>query len=133
MILRDYLTEAMALDYKEGEWDCAIFVARWADLVSGSKFEENLNGTYRNKLEGLRKFAGRTGPVTVAALAVGFLQRAGWRVVDQPEEGDVIAFENGEIGIATKEAGVKLLTGRVLGLVPPDLIAKAYRWEGGAE
>lgn len=133
MTLRDYLTDAMATDYREGHWDCAIFVARWVDLRTGSRIEKQLAGSYENKLSGLRKYGDARGPARVSRLAENFLRECGWEPGGAPETGDVVTLDNGDIAIAWNDGAVKLLPGRVVGLCPPDQIRNVWKWKGGSE
>ena len=131
MTLRDYLTDAMALDYREGQWDCVLFVARWLDLKHGTTFEESLRGTYGNKLEGLRRWR-RPGlsRTAVSSIAAELLRGAGFVLSDDPTTGDPVGLEDGDIGIAWADGAVKLMPGRTLGMVPPDLIRQVWKFHG---
>lgn len=133
MKLSEYIAEALATDYKEGEFDCGIFVARWADLRSGSRVAESIAGTYSTKLEMLRKYGPTTGPTNAATVLEVFVKNCRWTQTDDYTTGDIVTLTNGDVGIAWNDGAVKLLTGRMVGLVGPDQIRQAWTWKGGAE
>lgn len=130
MTLNDYILEALSIDYREGKWDCVIFVARWMDRVCGSDLEGMVSGQYDNKLQGLRKFC-IPGPTTVSGIAARFIEECKWQRVEDLEPGDVVALENGDLGLMGEECAFKLMPGQVVGMVPLDHVTKAWRWKGG--
>ena len=135
MTLDDYLDDALGQDYQDGRWDCAIFVARWCDLVSGTSFETMLAGSYRNLLEGLRTWApkGERPTATIANLAAPHLAAAGWQQFTDPlNEGDVAVFETGDFGLVWRDKGGKFIPNRRLCVIPPDQIRSVWKWKGGA-
>lgn len=100
--LDSYLAETFALEYREGEWDCMIFAATWADRIAGSCIVERIRGSYKTKLEGFRKWG--CPPEAVR----GILWQEGWRRVQTPEIGDIVTTDLQAPGIWAGDAIVAL-------------------------
>ena len=112
-----YAFKSLEEDYVEGRFDCAIFLARWADISSGSAIEEKLAGTYTNKIDGLRKYAKtiKEAPFTVSRLAVPFLEGAGWvKRESGVAQGDIVEGKGWALAIMTGLGPVSLGMGSTL-------------------
>jgi len=133
MDLDQYLETAMTLPYRPGTYDCAIFVAVWADIVGGSRIQDRLKGSYSNNLEGLRKHRpGNDQRTTLASIAAEFLTESGWQQFTSTfSDGDVATFDDREIGIVWKGKGVKLKPRGRLELLPANQIRTVWKWKGG--
>lgn len=134
MTIDEHIESAFLRDYREGSWDCALFVSKWVDAVSLTSISRTLFASYSNTLEGLRKYREETGPTTIAAIASRFLIEAGWeQFTTNPREGDVAVFKDGEIGLVWKTYGVKLVPGRAIKMIATTEIRSVWRWKGGRD
>jgi hypothetical protein len=98
--LRDYIRECSALPYREGQFDCALFVGGWVDILTGSRYVKLLKGAYDNRIQGENRFA----PHGMRAAVHGFLSRGGWRASIVPVPGDV-CFSRGCPGVVANLQG----------------------------
>lgn len=85
-----FLSEVWGRPYQIGEWDCVLFIAAWADRLSGSAkpFSRELKGGYWSEAEGFRRFASNGLNV---AVHVNLVQQ-GWR-----EMVPAVGFQVGDI------------------------------------
>jgi len=83
-----YLQESFNRHYLVGHWDCIIFVAMWADLISGQSHTETLRDTYTSEESGREKWV----PSSTNDAIVWALQREGWQKIKPGEP-----FEVGDI------------------------------------
>lgn len=89
MRLADYIEDASCSLYKEGEHDCATFVARWVDQLAGTDYAEGFL-RYRTILEGRRKFA----PQGIGKRVEQELRNSGFQQVESSKPGDIAILEN---------------------------------------
>ena len=130
MILSNYLRDSLSRPYKVGEWDCALFVAEWVDILTGSDRADYFRGLYREKEEGLAQFGPLRRRVAMELDSLGFFKAETARL------GDVALLRGGLIGIVI-EIGEALAVATVLentsqgGLItlPMDYARGVYRWE----
>lgn len=130
MTLNQYLSEALQRPYEVGNWDCALFVAEWVDILTGSDRAEHFRGLYSEKAEGLGKFGPLRRKVAQELDALGFFRAEAARL------GDVAILRGGLIGIVS-ELGETLVavtvletaSGRGLITLPIEYARGVYRWE----
>lgn len=108
MNLTNYLNHWSQQDYQEGEHDCGLFIARWVDLNLGTKFSQQIQGSYRTVNEGLRKHA----PKGIGKRALIELEKRGCKISSTPQPGAIAVLENGFCAIWDGEWCV----GPILGL-----------------
>lgn len=131
MTLNNFLREALSRPYKVGEWDCALFVAEWVDILTGSDRADYFRGLYQEKEEGLAQFGPLRRRVAMELDSLGFFKAETARL------GDVALLRGGLIGVVI-EIGETLAVATVLentsqgGLItlPMDYARGVYRWEG---
>jgi hypothetical protein len=129
--LNKYLAESLGRPYKLGEWDCAMFVAEWVDLLAGSNRAGFFRGNYSEQLEGLRKYGPLVRRVSHELELLGFTRH------ELPELGDVAAMPRGMVGVITRVREVYTITMPVEGLPSGGLLSvpvshgkEFYRWAG---
>lgn len=130
MTLNKYLRESLSRPYEVGEWDCALFVAEWVDILTGSNRADYFRGLYQEKEEGLAQFGPLRRRVAMELDSLGFFKAETARL------GDVALLRGGLIGIVI-EIGGALAVATVLentsqgGLItlPMDYARGVYRWE----
>lgn len=131
MTLNNYLAGAISRPYAVGEWDCAMFVAEWVDILTGSDRADYFRELYSEKVEGLEKFGPLHRKVARELDGLGFFQ------CETASLGDVALLKGGLIGVVI-EVGDSLAVATVLentsqgGLItlPMEYVRRAYRWEG---
>jgi hypothetical protein len=95
-----YLRACFGKRYQPGQHDCVLFIAGWADLVSGSSHSEGLRGSYATHFAGLKKHVGKGSSISLAVEK--HLLAAGWqRVTDASDfqTGDIILTDGDHPGI----------------------------------
>ena len=130
MTLNNYLRDSLSRPYEVGEWDCALFVAEWVDILTGSDRADYFRGLYQEKEEGLAQFGPLRRRVAMELDSLGFFKAESARL------GDVALLRGGLIGIVI-EIGETLAVATVLentsqgGLItlPMDYARGVYRWE----
>ena len=130
MTLNNYLRDSLSRPYEVGEWDCALFVAEWVDILTGSDRADYFRGLYQEKEEGLAQFGPLRRRVAMELDSLGFFKAESARL------GDVALLRGGLIGIVI-EIGEALAVATVLentsqgGLItlPMDYARGVYRWE----
>ena len=130
MTLNNYLRDSLSRPYEVGEWDCALFVAEWVDILTGSERADYFRGLYREKEAGLAQFGPLRRRVAMELDSLGFFKAETARL------GDVALLRGGLIGIVI-EIGEALAVATVLentsqgGLItlPMDYARGVYRWE----
>jgi hypothetical protein len=130
MTLNNYLKDSLSRPYEVGEWDCALFVAEWVDILTGSDRADYFRGLYQEKEEGLAQFGPLRRRVAMELDSLGFFKAETARL------GDVALLRGGLIGIVI-EIGEALAVATVLentsqgGLItlPMDYARGVYRWE----
>ena len=130
MTLNNYLKDSLSRPYEVGEWDCALFVAEWVDILTGSDRADYFRGLYQEKEEGLAQFGPLRRRVAMELDSLGFFKAESARL------GDVALLRGGLIGIVI-EIGETLAVATVLentsqgGLItlPMDYARGVYRWE----
>ncbi|RYG16304.1 hypothetical protein EON82_25165 [bacterium] len=99
-LLDTYLRASFAKRYQPGEHDCVLFIAAWADLISGSNHVDFIRDTYRTHFEGLRRHVGKGSTISTAVQAR--LLAAGWELVTDAgnyQTGDIILTDGDHPGI----------------------------------
>ena len=99
-ILTQYLRETFGQRYQPGTHDCVLFVAGWADLLSGSNHAELLRGSYQTHFQGLKKHVGKSSSICDAVRRT--LLAAGWKLVPGQDHfltGDIILTDIDHPGI----------------------------------
>ena len=130
MTLNNYLRDSLSRPYEVGEWDCALFVAEWVDILTGSDRADYFRGLYQEKEEGLAQFGPLRRRVAMELDSLGFFKAESARL------GDGALLRGGLIGIVI-EIGEALAVATVLentsqgGLItlPMDYARGVYRWE----
>ena len=130
MTLNNYLRDSLSRPYEVGEWDCALFVAEWVDILTGSDRADYFRGLYQEKEEGLAQFGPLRRRVAMELDSLGFFKAESARL------GDVALLRGGLIGIVIA-IGEALAVATVLentsqgGLItlPMDYARGVYRWE----
>ena len=130
MTLNNYLRDSLSRPYDVGEWDCALFVAEWVDILTGSERADYFRGLYQEKEAGLAQFGPLRRRVAMELDSLGFFKAETARL------GDVALLRGGLIGIVI-EIGEALAVATVLentsqgGLItlPMDYARGVYRWE----
>ena len=130
MTLNNYLRDSLSRPYEVGEWDCALFVAEWVDILTGSNRADYFRGLYQEREEGLAQFGPLRRRVAMELDSLGFFKAESARL------GDVALLRGGLIGIVI-EIGETLAVATVLentsqgGLItlPMDYARGVYRWE----
>ena len=130
MTLNNYLRDSLSRPYEVGEWDCALFVAEWVDILTGSNRADYFRGLYQEREEGLAQFGPLRRRVAMELDSLGFFKAESARL------GDVALLRGGLIGIVI-EIGEALAVATVLentsqgGLItlPMDYARGVYRWE----
>ena len=130
MTLNNYLKDSLSRPYEVGEWDCALFVAEWVDILTGSNRADYFRGLYQEREEGLAQFGPLRRRVAMELDSLGFFKAESARL------GDVALLRGGLIGIVI-EIGETLAVATVLentsqgGLItlPMDYARGVYRWE----
>jgi hypothetical protein len=74
-----YLRASFGKRYQPGEHDCVLFIAGWADHVSGSSHAEGLRGSYQTHNQGLRKHVGQGSSISLKVR--DHLLAAGWHLI----------------------------------------------------
>ena len=98
--LDTFLRTNFGKPYVPGQHDCVLFIAEWADLISGSAHAESIRGTYETHFAGLRIHVKSHGSISFAVK--DRLLKAGWSLVtpgDPYETGDVILTDGDHPGI----------------------------------
>ncbi|MDB6078761.1 MAG: hypothetical protein JWO82_2508 [Akkermansiaceae bacterium] len=96
-----------------GQWDCVLFIAAWADLVTGSDHLGHYRGLYATHFGGLRI----AGPEGICGAVRRTLRGAGWSEVVDPAE-----FRPGDVVLTTLDHP---------GIWAGDCIASAARGAAG--
>jgi hypothetical protein len=99
-LLDDYLRANFSHRYAPGTHDCVLFIAGWADIISGSRHAELLRDSYNTHFSGLRKHVGKGS--TICSAVESRLLAAGWRLVpgqDHFHTGDIILTDGDHPGI----------------------------------
>ena len=130
MTLNNYLKDSLSRPYEVGEWDCALFVAEWVDILTGSERADYFRGLYREKEAGLAQFGPLRRRVAMELDSLGFFKAETARL------GDVVLLRGGLIGIVI-EVCEALAVATVLentsqgGLItlPIEYARGVYRWE----
>ena len=94
-----HLRESFGHRYQPGQHDCVLFLATWADRLTGSAIAAELRGTYTTHFQGLRRHAAKS---TICQSVESRLLAAGWRLVPGTEaflEGDIILTDIDHPGI----------------------------------
>ena len=74
MTLNNYLRDSLSRPYEVGEWDCALFVAEWVDILTGSDRADYFRGLYQEKEEGLAQFGPLRRRVAMELDSLGFFK-----------------------------------------------------------
>jgi hypothetical protein len=99
-LLDQHLRDTFGLRYQPGRHDCVLFIAGWADLLTGSKHAELLRGSYSTHFQGLRHHVG--AGATICQRVRETLLAAGWSLVPEGEEfhtGDIVLTDGDHPGI----------------------------------
>ena len=91
--LAAYLAAASNLAYRPGTHDCALFVARWVDLATGTDFGGEIR--YETKFKGIARHA----PHGICRAVYARLTSAGWIPTAAPKDGDVCLTDLDHPGI----------------------------------
>ena len=94
LALHRYLAEAGNVPFEWGENDCCLFVARFADIITGSRIAREFAGKY-NTQEGAKNIVKSLGLKTTADLADRYLKRVACSHVGR---GDVVTIA-GALGL----------------------------------
>lgn len=126
-ILRRFLEEARAVQFRPGRRDCALFAADWIAALTGVDPAARWRGRYRTMDEGraLLKADGYASPAEVGASML--VEGAGWM---QARTGDVaVLIEEGNeaMGIVGGCHIHVLRPRRGLDVVPLDRAVRIYR------
>lgn len=81
-----FLRRAASERFRFGEWDCAMTIANWVWLVTGTDPAPELRGTYRTEA-GWRSIVEKKGGL--AALVGTLAEGAGLAPTDDPLPGDI--------------------------------------------
>ena len=114
-----YLRASFSKPYVPGQHDCVLFIAGWADLISGSHHVAAIRGTYTTHNAGLRKHVAGKGTICMAAERT--LLAAGWQPVTDPADfhtGDIILTDGDHPGIWHEQ--------------PQSIVASAFGFAGHA-
>lgn len=94
--LTAHLAATFGRKYREGQTDCALFLAEWVDTLTGSQHANRLRGSYRSHFEGLRRHA----PTGINEAVEATLLADGWQtVLAEFQTGDVVFTDQGGAGI----------------------------------
>jgi hypothetical protein len=99
-LLDQHLRDTFGVRYQPGRHDCVLFIAVWADLLTGSTHAEKLRGTYTTHFQGLRHHVG--AGATICQRVQETLLAAGWVLLPHVMEfqtGDVILTDIDHPGI----------------------------------
>lgn len=97
-LLDHHLRSTFGQRYQPGQHDCILFLADWADLLTGSSIAAQFRGTYATHFQGLRRHA----PQGICAAVRAYLLAAGWTPVPPGQEfqtGDIILTDTDHPGI----------------------------------
>lgn len=87
--LAAYLQESFERTYLVGHWDCIIFIAMWADLISGQNHTATLRDTYTSEEAGRERWVARSINDSIRWT----LQTEGWHLIKRGEPlevGDIV-------------------------------------------
>ena len=117
-----YLDQVKATRFRPGNHDCAIFAAKWVEIVTGKDLTQGLIGKYRSIEEGkaaLREM-GFSDHIDLAAQHFDKMHPAFAQI------GDVAVIENRAFGIVAGER-VFVLRPDGLGHLPLSAAEKVFR------
>ena len=124
--LNMHLRESAMSAYQYGLTDCAMFVAKWADTVSGSRVREGLEGAYDSVESGLELIGDQLGRYAAKALL-----RSGWARADGLPFGAIAICED-KLGVVVYVLDVPLIASPIDGggiaFTTTEKVKGVYQW-----
>ena len=126
LMLDQFLEEATARRFRDGEWDCQLFPAEWVRRVTGLDPAAAWRGRYSTALGRERILKRDGGPLAVMTRGA---ESVGLQRTDEPKRGDVglIRLDGRDYGAVCLGERWALVTKSGLAAVKPDEILRAWR------
>lgn len=125
--LDNYLSRCLDREFSFGQFDCALFVGEWADVIAGTCLAIAVRGKYTCPDSGRNVTGGN-----VTAYAMRVLNGAGFAPTDLPKVGDIAFLHGNGFGIVAniygRTAVVTPSERRGLVYLPELTIRRAISW-----
>ncbi|MEH6676124.1 DUF6950 family protein [Phenylobacterium sp.] len=133
-MLDQFLEDAAARSFRDGEWDCQLFPAEWVRRVTGLDPAAEWRGRYRTVLGRERILKREGGPLAVMTRGA---ESVGLQRTNDPRRGDVglirVAGRHyGAVCLGARWAVVDAMRG--LAVTKPDAVLRAWEvaWQTGS-